>query len=97
MKKTRVIRIAGGRQCRIRVVFEGRRKLEREFPFCPWLLEKTSIRVEGHRRPNNRVESNLTRGVCCLISFPVLQKDIPPLVYIATPQAGAIIEAAAYS
>jgi hypothetical protein len=47
VEKARVFRIAVGRQRVIRAVFKGWRKLEREFPFCPWLLEKASVRVEG--------------------------------------------------
>jgi len=98
VKKARVIRIAGRRQRVVRLVFESRRKLERKFPFRPWLLGKTSVRVGGYRRPNNRVESNLTcGGVYCLIDLSILQINIPPLVYITPSQASAVIKATAYS
>jgi hypothetical protein len=95
VEKTGVIRIAGGRQRVVRTVLEGRRKLEREFPFRPGLLEKTSVGVQGHRRPNYRVESNLT-GVYWLVDWSVFQINIPPLVHITSSQASAIIKAATY-
>jgi hypothetical protein len=47
VEKARIFRIAVGRQRVIRAVFKGWRKLEREFPFRPWLLKKTSVGVEG--------------------------------------------------
>jgi len=46
VEKARVFRIARRRQCVIRVVLEGWRKLERLFPFRPRLLEKTNVRVK---------------------------------------------------
>jgi hypothetical protein len=77
----------------IRAVFKGQRKLERGFPFCPWLFEKTSVRVEGSRRPNNWVESSRTRGaIYCLVNLTVLQIDILPVIYATPAQARAVIK-----
>ena len=98
MKKAGVFGIAGRRQRVIRTVFKGCRKLEREFPFRPWLFEKTSVRVEGRRGPDNWVESGRTRGeIYRLVYLTVLQIDIPPVIYVTSPQARAIIETTTYS
>jgi hypothetical protein len=48
VKKARVLQIACGRQRVIRVVLEGWREPEREFPFSAWLLDETNVRVDGH-------------------------------------------------
>jgi hypothetical protein len=97
MKKARVFRIAGGRQRVIRAVFKRRRKSKRGFPFCPWLFQKTSVRIEGCQRPD-WVESSLTRrGIYRLVDLTILQIDVLPVIDATPPQSRTIIEATTYS
>jgi hypothetical protein len=68
------------------MMLKGWRKLERELPSRARLLEKTSVRVDGHRRSENGVETTRTcNRFHRLADWSIFQIDIPPVVYIPPP------------
>jgi len=80
-----VLWITCGWQRVIRAVFKRRRKLERGFPFRPWLFRKTSIRIEGCQRPDWVETSRAWGGIYRLVDLSVLQIYVSPVIYVAPP------------